>query len=82
MVVNDKEYAHFKYSQNPSDDDKFVLGEVVFCEQDGMYDVGVILQCHGNDEYRTDAGGNCSGEVLKKATQNQILTFRPELIKQ
>lgn len=82
MIVDHREYRFFHYKQEPSDDDKFVLGEVVFCEEDGMYDVGVILQCHGNDNYRTDAGGNCSGDKLTRATQNQIMRFRPEIIKQ
>ena len=79
MIVNHKEYALFNYHQHPSKDDKFVLGEVVINEEN---EIGVILQCHGNDEYRTDMFGNCSVSEISRATQNQIMRIRPELIKQ
>lgn len=76
MRLNHKEFALFHYEQNPSKTDKFKLGDVVINEEK---EVGVILQCHGNDEYRTDMFGNCCLSEIKKASPLQITLYRPSL---
>lgn len=75
MVVDYKKYALFEYEQHPDPNDEFVLGEVVI--KDG--EIGVIIQCHGGNEYRTDDWGNCCASEIKKASINTIYCFRPEL---
>ena len=81
MKVQDhKKYALFNYEQNPSDSDKFTLGSVVINKEN---EIGVIIQCHGKDEYRTDMFGNCCfhkdyGDI-RKATLLNILMNRPTL---
>jgi hypothetical protein len=80
MIVDHRNYAMFDYNQNPSKDDKFILGEVVTNEEN---EIGVIIQCHGNNEYRTDMFGNCCfhkdyGDI-RKATLLNILMNRPTL---
>jgi len=81
MVVNHNEYRLFEYENNPSKKDKFILGEVV--KQNG--EIGVIIQCHGNNEYRTDMFGNCcfnkKNSNLTKADVKSIKRLRPELLK-
>lgn len=77
---NYKNYALFEYIQNPSENDEFKLGDVVISDDNG---IGVIIQCHGNNEYRTDMFGNCYYDEkygnIKKATIINILMNRPSL---
>ena len=80
MIVDHRKYAMFNYEQNPVFDDEFVLGEVVINDEN---EIGVIIQCHGNNEYRTDMFGNCSfgGKYgnIERATLLNILMNRPSL---
>jgi len=79
--INHEEYALFDYIQKPSIDDEFVLGDVVINEED---EIGVIIQCHGNDEYRTDMFGNCCFDKkygdIKRASLTDITIKRPMLL--
>lgn len=77
MVVNHNKYRLFEYENNPSKNDEFILGEVVINEDN---EIGVIIQCHGNNEYRTDQFGNCCSDNVTKASQTQILKHRPKLL--
>ena len=77
MKVNHNKYRLFEYINNPSHGDKYILGDVVYHPTSG---VGVIIQCHGNGEYRTDQFGNSSEEEISLATDKEIKKFRPELI--
>ena len=83
MRVNHKEFALFEYEQNPSTSDTFKLGDVIINTGEEP-NVGVVIQAHGNDEYRTDMHGNI--ELSKKyggmrlATDREISRLRPKLI--
>jgi len=63
-VIDHKMFAMCEYIQNPSATDKFELGDIVINDKN---EIGVIIQCHGNDEYRTDMWGNCSSTEIKMA---------------
>lgn len=78
MIVNYKDYALFKYEQAQEETlDPFVLGHVVI---NGDNEVGVIIQRHGGNEYRTDMFGNCTINDIKIATTEQIKKHRKELL--
>ena len=51
--------------------DRFKLGDVVK-NKDG--EIGVIIQCHGQNEYRTDMFGNCDETEIRLAVLNEIYT--------
>ncbi|MEX0598837.1 MAG: hypothetical protein WD512_20305 [Candidatus Paceibacterota bacterium] len=78
MIVDYRKYKLFDYQQNTSINDMFVLGEVVIHKD--TFEVGVIIQAYGNDEYRTDAFGNCSVDEIEKATVTNVLMNRPSLL--
>lgn len=82
MKVNHLEYSSFEYENVFDKDDQFELGDVVINNE--TYEIGVIIQCHGNNEYRTDMFGNCSygGKYgnIEKATLLNILINRPKLL--
>lgn len=85
MIVNHNNFRLFEYNNNPSKSDRFILGEVVQKESDDGIDIGVIIQCHGGNEYRTDMFGNCYYDNrlgdIQKATAHNILIHRPSLLK-
>lgn len=80
-LKNYKEYALFDYNQKSSKDDEFKLGDVVISDEN---EIGVIIQCHGNNEYRTDKFGNCCYDKkygdIKRASKNNVIEFRPSLL--
>jgi len=75
-VKNHRLYAMFKYEQNPSFlGNNLELGDIVKNEEN---EIGVVIQLHGNDEYRTDMFGNCVfGYGVSLATKEDIEKFRP-----
>lgn len=75
-IFNSKDYALFEYEQNPSKYDDFSLGDVVINEEN---EVGIIIQAHGNNEYRTDMFGNCCSSEIKFATLMDIEQYRPKI---
>lgn len=78
MKLNHKDCALFNYVQYQEETlDPFQLGDVVINDQN---EIGVIIQKHGGNEYRTDMFGNCSISEIKMATDNQISKFRNELL--
>jgi hypothetical protein len=82
MKVNHNKYRLFDYVNNPDKGDAFILGDVVHKRDSD--EIGVIIQCHGNDEYRTDKFGNCcyeegTGDILI-AHIDTIKRLRPEII--
>ncbi len=77
MVLDYREYALFDYEHTTSKTDKFRLGDVVLKDNT---EIGVIIQVHGNEEYRTDMFGNCCESEIRLATNEEIKTFREELI--
>ena len=81
MKVDHEQFALFNYENVLDVKDKFKLGDVVYNPH--LDEVGVIIQTHGNNEYRTDMFGNCSyDEVcgdIKRARTITILKLRPSL---
>jgi hypothetical protein len=83
MKVYANEFALFEYHNNPTPTDKFSLGDVVISTQGEG--IGVIIQCHGNNEYRTDQFGNCCYDEnpkysnIDKASVINVLMNRPSL---
>jgi len=78
MKVNDSsDYALFEYEQSPSKYDDFKIGEVVISKEDNG--IGIIIQAHGNNEYRTDMFGNCSSTEIRLVTFQEIENFRPNI---
>jgi hypothetical protein len=82
MKVNHNKYRLFEYNNNPDKSDAFILGDVVYKESEDS--IGVIIQCHGNDEYRTDQFGNCAncpkyGDI-RLASMDEIERIRPEIL--
>ena len=53
------------------------LGDVVINKDK---EVGVIIQVHGNEEYRVDMFGNCHVDEIKMASDYQIKRYRPNLL--
>jgi len=81
--ANHRDFAMCDYNQNPDSTDKFKLGDVVVKDTEDGIEIGVIIQCHGNNEYRTDMFGNCCYDKkygdIEKASITQILMNRPSL---
>lgn len=78
MILNYKDYALFNYKQAQEETlDPFVLGHVVI---NGYNEIGVVIQRHGGNEYRTDMFGNCSINEIREATIEEIQHFRPQLL--
>jgi len=78
-VKDEKKFAYFDYESVNST--KFRLGDIVIKEYEELvYEIGVILQIHSEDEYRTDMFGNCSVDEIRLATINEIKKYRPELL--
>ena len=79
MIVDYRNYALFNYEQAKEDKkDLFILGSVVI--DINSSEIGVIIQRHGEGEYRTDKFGNCWEGNLRLATIEEIKTYRPKLI--
>jgi len=78
MVVNYKDYALFNYEQAQEDTlDPFVLGHVVINDDN---EIGVIIQRHGENEYRTDMFGNCCISEIREASKDEIVKYRKEIL--
>jgi len=70
-------FALFPYHNHPDVTDTYVLGDIVYKEDSN--EVGVIIQTHGDDEYRTDMFGNCCESELGTATKEQIKSLRKDI---
>ena len=83
---NYKDFALFDYIQEPTSNDEFKLGDVVIgTDDETLNEIGVIIQCHGNNEYRTDMFGNCCYSKnpkysnIERASITNVLMNRPSL---
>lgn len=77
MVLDYRKYKLFDYTQAPeTSEDHFILGQVVINEHN---EIGVIIQRHDFQEYRTDMFGNCCSTEIREATDEEIKKFRPNL---
>jgi|GEM_PF-3548667 len=79
-VKDEKKFAYFNYESVHST--KFRLGDIVIKESHNEEpdEIGVILQIHSEDEYRTDMFGNCSVNEIRLANIDEIKQQRPELL--
>lgn len=86
-VLDYKKFACFDYESKVSMKDDFELGDIVVRYPDPEYDeldakpeIGVILQVHQSNEFRTDMFGNCCSSEIELATKEEIEAYRPELL--
>jgi len=80
-VTNYKDFALFKYESSSCTN--YGLGDIVLKESieptQAIIEIGVIIQVHQQNEYRTDMFGNCDANEIRLATQEEIEKYRPEL---
>lgn len=81
MKVKDhKHFASFEY-QSVDESASYNLGDIVLRYRPDMgYEIGVIIQIHGNEEYRTDKWGNTDSNEFVLADLESIEKHRYELI--
>jgi len=81
-IVNYHKFACFAYKSVESS--LYKLGDVVFkpSEFDGedISEIGIIIQIHDEREYRTDMFGNCCASEIRLATEQEIATYRIDLL--
>ena len=77
FVQDHNEFRLFDYTN--TEDQNVKLGQIVFHPEEK--EVGVVIQTHGNGEFRTDQFGNTSLEEVRNATEVEIEILRPELLK-
>jgi hypothetical protein len=77
-VKNHTNFAFTNYEQKG----KERLGEIVkkYDEDNRKWEIGVIIQNHGEGEYRVDTWGNCHYSEIKTATKAEVEKLRPELL--
>ena len=74
-------FARFDYNQNEDCKDIRKLGQVVYKkDSDNTEEIGVIIQVHENDEYRTDKFGNCCSDEISVAKMCDIRRLRPDIL--
>lgn len=84
QVKNHNKFRRFDYINEKSN---IKLGTVITkVERDGNTEIGVVIQVHGQNEYRTDMYGNGYlndkyEDVERFATIEEVTQFRPELLK-
>jgi len=80
-VKNHKQFAKFEYISGTSS--KMKLGDIVLkdAKKEEDIEIGVIIQIHDENEYRTDMFGNCHIDELVMATKEDIKKYRPKLLK-
>jgi hypothetical protein len=83
-VSNHKLFCCFEYDSTTST--KFKLGDIVIKYPNELYDdmddkpeIGVIIQIHSENEYRTEMFGNCSSSEIMLASQNEIDLYKPNV---
>ena len=74
-IKNYKDYAAFDYEQ--SECPNYNLGDVVINDSN---EIGIIIQIHDEDEYRTDEFGNVSSSEIRMATDEEIKKYRPNIL--
>lgn len=75
-----KKFAYFNYHTNPKLE--YLLGTILKKESNDGVEIGVILQVHGEDEYRTDMWGNCCRSEVSFADILDVAKYRPELMEE
>ncbi|MFA5068081.1 MAG: hypothetical protein WC466_08635 [Candidatus Izemoplasmatales bacterium] len=76
--MNIKNYKDYAWLDYPSKECKvYQLGDVVINNEN---DIGIIIQIHDCEEYRTDAFGNVSSSEIRMATDEEIQKYRPDIL--
>jgi len=78
--MNIKNYINYGmciYDNTITENDAYKLGDVVINDE---YEIGVIIQIHTPNEFRTDMFGNSSSGEVRKATDMHIKRFRPNIL--
>lgn len=78
-IKNYLNYGMCIYDNIITGQDKHALGDVVINEAN---EIGVVIQIHSKDEFRTDMFGNSSSGEVRMATDDEIKTYRPDLLEQ
>lgn len=76
-LLNYINYGMCIYENTVSENDTFKLGDVVINKAN---EIGVIIQIHEPNEFRTDMFGNCSTPEIRMATDTEITEQRPDLL--
>ena len=71
-VLNHKDYACMEYEHEVKTD-VFNLGDIVTRVSEDGVEIGVIIQLHGNNEYRVDMFGNCHGDDITLTTADEMI---------
>lgn len=69
-------FARFEYKSTPAPG--IETGDVVI--QKETNEVGVVLQTHGDSEFRTDMFGNECMSQVRPATLSEIAKYRPDVV--
>ncbi len=80
--MNLKNYINYGmciYESHVTGLDKYKLGDVVINDEN---EIGVIIQMHSQDEFRTDMFGNTSTGEVRIATEVEIYLYRPNILKE
>lgn len=82
-VKNHLDFALFEYESVSSKN--IELGDIVYKPGNTIYnddpEIGVVIQIHDDDEFRTDMFGNSCITEVTPATMEQIENIRPKLLK-
>lgn len=74
-IKNVKKYCMCDYPSFEGESD-FDIGDVVINKGD---EIGIIIQIHSKEEFRTDMFGNCDSSEIILATDEEIVKFRPNI---
>jgi hypothetical protein len=78
-IENYVNYGMCIYDNVLSPQDAYQLGDVVINRQN---EVGVIIQIHSPEEFRTDMFGNSCTHGVRFATDEEIGKYRPFILTQ
>ena len=73
-IENYVNYGMCIYESTVTGKDAFRLGDVVINDDN---EIGVVIQVHSPDEFRTDMFGNSSSGEVRMATDAEIQLYRP-----
>ncbi len=74
-VKNHKDFAMCEYEQTVCDN-PFKLGDVVY---NHLFQIGVVIQIHNENELRTDMFGNACVTGLNYPSEAEVKELRPTL---
>jgi len=78
-IKNYVNYGMCVYQSCVTENDAFKLGDVVINFEN---QIGVIIQVHTPDEFRTDMFGNASSSEIRMAKIEEVELYRPNIMKE